>query len=211
MPGFREFMEATFVSMEQVCDSILEALELALNLPPGSFRDRCTHKNNASEFRLNYYPPISVDTLRGGKVSRIWPHFDVGLVTLLFQDGAGGLEFEDRRHPGQYIAAGCEHHSDLILNLCETMQRWTNDTLRAGLHRVTFPPGFELQAGDSMLPDRYSAAYFCRADRSIPLAPMTQFVRNGDEGVHDNITADEYHRRRIGTAYNNNNNNNISV
>ena len=202
LPGFRRHMTMLFDRMEQVSLSIMSALELALELPPGAFVDKITHQRNASEMRLNHYPPLPVSELRKGHVKRIWPHFDLGVITLLFQDGAcGGLEFQDRANQGQFARVECQARSEMVVNVSETLQRWTNDTLPAGLHRVNAP---EVPAGGrrhDVLPERYSVAYFCKADRASSVGPLRAFVDDHKEPAYEDITALEYHQRRLQSAY----------
>lgn len=206
-------MENAFDTLEKVCAAILEALETALDLPKGSFNAKCTSSDSASEFRINHYPSIPMEVIESGRVGRIWPHFDLGVITLLFQDNVGGLQFENREETAAMRANGGDtsaaeasfspvdvgRRSDLVVNISETMQRWTNDQLKAGLHRVTLPPGFQGKGLDR-LPERYSIAYFCKADRAASVGPLEQFTR-GEESRYDEITALEYHQRRLLSAY----------
>ena len=175
---------------------LLSALELALQLPQGSFVTKCTGK--ASELRLLHYPSISTRDIQKGKVSRIWPHFDLGVITLLFQDHVGGLEIQERASPtpDTFIAVGCERQSDMVVNISETLQRWTNDRLPAGLHRVTTPRGMV----DGMIPERYTVAYFCKADRNARVGSLPQFCVR-ELRKYENMTALEYHQQRLASAY----------
>jgi isopenicillin N synthase-like dioxygenase len=69
--GFREEMERFYFELEQVTADILAALEEGLGSPAGTFNNLISHEKNASELRLNHYPPIPASVLRGGQVSRI--------------------------------------------------------------------------------------------------------------------------------------------
>jgi isopenicillin N synthase-like dioxygenase len=200
LPGFRKNMEDAFETLEQVSAKIMEALEVALKLPRGAFLDRITHKGNASEMRLNHYPAIDITEIKGGSVSRIWPHFDLGVITLLFQDGVGGLEFENRAQRGTFSRVECGAPSEMIVNVSETLQRWTNDCLRAGLHRVNVPENMEDEETGT-LPERYSIAYFCKADRGASVGPLKQFVLEGTDPVYQDMKAIEYHQQRLQSAY----------
>ena len=193
-------MENAFDTLEAVAAQILEALEIAFELPSGSFLNRITHEANASELRLNHYPAIDVKEIRSGGVSRIWPHFDLGVITLLFQDGVGGLEFEDRSQSGTFERVQCGNQAEMVVNVSETLQRWTNGTLGAGLHRVNVPEDLEGKE-TGMLPERYSIAYFCKADRGASVGPLRQFVNEGVEPKYEDISAIEYHQQRLQSAY----------
>ncbi|KAL9006071.1 MAG: hypothetical protein Q9188_001198 [Gyalolechia gomerana] len=200
MPGFRGFMESWYEKMEQVAARLMEALEHAFQLAPGSFLDRMTHEKNASEARLLHYPAIEIQEINQGAVSRIWPHFDLGVITLLFQDDVEGLECEDRASADTFFSVGSNSRSEMVVNVSETLQRWTNDSLPAGLHRVTVPKSFEKREC-GMVPERYSVTYFCKADRDASVGPLPQFVSNGSEAKYDDVTAIEYHQSRLKSAY----------
>lgn len=193
-------MEEAFEKLEQISASIMEALEVAFNLPSGAFLDRMTHKDNASEMRLNHYPAIDINDIKRGGVSRIWPHFDLGVITLLFQDGVGGLEFEDREQRDTFDRVECATQAEMVVNVSETLQRWTNDTLPAGLHRVNVPHYLE-DKDVGTLPERYSIAYFCKADRGASVGPLTQFVQEGSKPMYQEMSAIEYHQQRLQSAY----------
>ncbi|KAL8742687.1 MAG: hypothetical protein Q9190_004869 [Brigantiaea leucoxantha] len=178
----------------------MEALEVALKLPEGSFLNKMTHAANSSEMRLNHYPAIDVEDIRSGRVSRIWPHFDLGVITLLFQDKVGGLEFEDRASHGTFKRVESDSLAEMVVNVSETLQRWTNGGIPAGLHRVNTPENLEgKQSGK--LPERYSIAYFCKADRTASVGPLQQFTSEGDDPLYEDISAIEYHRQRLQSAY----------
>ena len=200
LPGFRPFMESAFDSLERTAAIIMSALESALELSPGTFLSSITHAENASELRLNHYPAIPVREISSGSVSRIWPHFDLGVITLLFQDGnCSGLEFEDRSQSEEkcFNRVSCGDPQEMVVNVSETLQRWTNGKLAAGLHRVNVPQGLK---GD-VVPERFSVAYFCKADRDADIGALKEFVGNGDEKKYESISAIEYHQQRLQSAY----------
>ena len=193
-------MENAFETLEQVAARLLAALELALQLPDGAFLENITHEKNASELRQNHYPAIEVEEIKRGAISRIWPHFDLGVLTLLFQDKVGGLEFEDREEAGKFNRVQCGNPAEMVVNVSETLQRWTNGDLRAGLHKVSLPEDLEGKESGT-LPERYSIAYFCKADRAASVGPLKEFVQEGDKPKYDDISAIDYHLRRLQSAY----------
>ncbi|CAG8949079.1 hypothetical protein HYFRA_00002208 [Hymenoscyphus fraxineus] len=198
IPGFRQPMEQAFDALERVSSTIMEALEASLHLPAGTFLQKITREKNASELRMNHYPAIEVSEIRGGKVSRIWPHFDLGVITLLFQDSVGGLEFENRQQKGTFCRIQCGSTSEMVVNVSETLQRWTNDFLPAGLHRVSLPPLLE-NSEEGLIPERYSIAYFCKADRDASVGALEPFKCPNTK--YRDITALEYQQQRLESAY----------
>lgn len=193
-------MENFFEVLEGIAADIMAALELAFGLPHGVFVDLITLEGSASEIRLNHYPAIKVEEIKKGNVSRIWPHFDLGVITLLFQDEVGGLEFENRNQRGTFSRVDCSSPTEMVVNVSETLQRWTNGTLPAGLHRVNIPKNLENDDGGT-LPERYSIAYFCKADRSASVGPSKHFVLAGHDPKYEDISALEYHQKRLRSAY----------
>lgn len=113
LPGFRSFMETFYELCHEAHMDVLRALEHTLNQPPAApFGVQQLCLPNVSELRLNYYPELDVREMRSGRVNRISEHTDFGTVTLLFQDGVGGLEIEDQTNPGSYFPVECENECD---------------------------------------------------------------------------------------------------
>lgn len=159
--------------------------------------------DDPSELRLNHYPSISKHELCNKNIRRVWPHTDFGILTLLVQDSEGGLEFEDRRIPGTFIPVTSEDPSDLIVNVSDILQRWTNGVLKAGLHRVSVPRQFQVDGTveDCMLPDRYSLAFFQRPGEDKSAGPIRDFVTEERPACYDEISALEHLQRRNGLVY----------
>jgi isopenicillin N synthase-like dioxygenase len=180
--------------------AIMQALEISFAIPKGTFLNLISHKENASEMRLNHYPAIDMEEFKSGRVSRIWPHFDLGVITLLFQDLVGGLECENREQPQSFQRVHCGDEAEMVVNVSETLQRWTNNVLKAGLHRVTMP---EIMADKETgtLPARFSIAYFCKANRAASVGVLKAFVRDGEVAHYSPKSAIEYHRERLLSAY----------
>ena len=201
-PGFRSFMEDLFFTFENVAAQIMAALETGLSVPTGTFNRLITHSANASELRLNHYPAIDLAELKTGTVSRIWPHFDLGVITLLFQNRVSGLEFEDRQHGGEdkFLRVDSDDPCEMIVNVSETLQRWTNGRLLAGLHRVGLPPELDL-VEEGVLKERFSVPYFCKADRAATVGSLEEFVKAGEKPLYEDMTAIQYHQYRLESAY----------
>ncbi|KAG9241338.1 hypothetical protein BJ878DRAFT_466590 [Calycina marina] len=200
LPGFCATMECAFGAFETISEQILEALEVSLGVPRGTFFDKVTPEKSASEFRFNHYPAIDIKEINGGRVSRIWPHFDLGVITLLFQDSVGGLEFENREEKDTFSMIKCESPSELVVNISETLQRWSNDRLPAGLHRVSIPQNLANKEAGT-LPERFSMAYFCKADRDVSVGALKEFVAENSMPHYRDLSAIEYQKQRLESAY----------
>lgn len=133
--------------------------------------------------------------MRAGHTSRIAPHSDWGLIMLLFQDATGGLEVKDRTRPGAFFPVEPDDDTaEMIVNAGDTLMRWTNRRVFAGVHRVTVPEGLK-KVDEGMLPERYSVAYLLKAQRQVSIAPLRQFVSADEPARYPDISALQYHRQ----------------
>jgi isopenicillin N synthase-like dioxygenase len=137
--------------------------------------------------------------MREKNINRTSPHFDLGVITLLFQDGIGGLEIQDRDRPGAFMPVEPSVQSEMIVNIAETFQRWTSDVISASLHRVTIPESLK-EAEGGIIDERFSVVYLCKADRDASVTPLKEFVTE-KASKYGHISALEYHQQRLGLAY----------
>jgi isopenicillin N synthase-like dioxygenase len=77
---------------------------------------------------------------------------DYGSLTLLFQDGRGGLQVQSPS--GDFVDA-TPVEGAIVVNAGDLLARWSNDTIKSTIHRVVEPP---VKEADSY-PPRYSIAY----------------------------------------------------
>jgi isopenicillin N synthase-like dioxygenase len=144
MSGFREQTLRYQETMRTLGDRVLGQLALSLELPESFFA--AFYEMPAMTLRLLRYPPhpqhARANQLGAGA------HTDWGGITLLAQDGLGGLEV--RNVEGEWIAA-TPVPGTFVVNLGDLMQRWTNDVYRSNMHRVR---------NNSSSRDRYSIAFF---------------------------------------------------
>lgn len=191
-------MESYFVAAQEIGLNVMEACEVGLDLPQGTLVDRCTPA--ASELRMNHYPAVSIETLKKGITKRTWPHSDFGIITLLFQDAVGGLELEDRANPGTFVPVIRKDPHEMVINISDTFQRWSNNVIRVGLHQVTNPVHMKgMEEGE--LPERYSSVFFMKAHRQTSVGPLPQFVGPDRPARYSDITALEFHQQMTDILY----------
>jgi len=96
LPEFRPVMERYFRAANQVCEQLMGALALSLELPGDHFDPLL--EDAAATLRLLHYPPQPPQSAPGEK--GCGAHTDFGALTLLLQDDAGGLQVQaiDNRH-----------------------------------------------------------------------------------------------------------------
>ncbi|KAL2870589.1 isopenicillin N synthase family dioxygenase [Aspergillus lucknowensis] len=211
LPSFRLFMESFYEECQALHLSLLKAVALSLSLEESFLVSRCGV--NSSELRLNHYPAAKCADLQDGSMMRISSHSDFGTITLLFQDGVGGLEIESQDEAGVYIpvlpsgsssiSTGGSAGREMILNVGDCLQRWTNDRLRSANHRVTLPVGLKDAKGEgATVPNRYSIAYFGKPSREVSVAAIPELVEVGEEVKYTGaMTAWEYNQSRLLQTY----------
>jgi len=154
------------------------------------------------ELRMNYYAPISTQKLTTGKYRRAWPHTDFGMITLLFQDDAGGLEVQDRfsSKPDAFIPLPHEYPTEMLVYVSNSLEYMTNNYLKAGLHQVATPVDMQ-DVANGILPERQSIACFIKPSREANVGPMKQFITPERPRAYEDLTGLELHRVRVGKLY----------
>ncbi|KAI1108971.1 putative gibberellin 20-oxidase [Nemania sp. NC0429] len=197
--NFQPFIEKTYAKCQEVSMKIMAAMEVGLGLKNGELTELC--KDAASEIRMNHYPSIAIEKLSEGLVKRTWPHTDFGIVTLLFQDQVGGLELEDRSNPGTFVpVAPPARNGEIVVNISNTFERWTNNVIRAGVHQVTVPPAYK-GATQGSVPPRHSCVFFFKASRNTSVGPLSHFVTQDNPAQYDDVTALQYQQRMTKELY----------
>ena len=163
LEDFRAPVEAYDRAMHDFCLRLLRPLALALALPRDWF---VPHFRQPTTFlRLLHYSPQAGDAPADAFGSA--PHTDYGFITILAQDGQGGLEV--RRADGTWLAAQ-PIEGTWVVNVADMLSRWTNGRWQSTPHRVK-----NLSGGD-----RYSCPYFfdMSMDSLVEVLPTCQPARH---------------------------------
>jgi isopenicillin N synthase-like dioxygenase len=151
IPEFRAVLLPVLSACADLAEDILTALEEALEMPKLLLTRHHVRRNYT--MRLLHYPAIRGPVKDGQE--RCGEHTDWTTITLLFQEGQGGLEV--RRRTGEWISAA--PFADCVLvNIGDQLETWTAGKLVSTPHRVRA----NLSPDAAM--DRYSMALFCYAD-----------------------------------------------
>jgi len=141
LPGFREALTTYYDAVGKLGHELLRLFALALDLDEAYFLP--FHDNAHVTWRIMRYFPG--DYARGQHGTA--PHTDFGTLTLLAQDGRGGLEVYTR--DGEWI--GVPQVADsFVVNIGDLMACWSNDRFTSTAHRVLNRSG----------EDRYSIPMF---------------------------------------------------
>jgi isopenicillin N synthase-like dioxygenase len=176
-------MEDYFRAAFDLSLRLMQSLALSLDLPEDHFADFCA--DAVGLLRLLHYPQQPADPPNGQKGAGA--HSDIGAITLLLQDDAGGLQIWDERQgwvhapprPGAYI-----------VNLADLIARFTNDRYRSTRHRVINVSGR----------DRYSIPFFLDGNPDYLVSCLPSCLEPGERPHYPPVTVADYtrpaHRRR---------------
>jgi isopenicillin N synthase-like dioxygenase len=124
--GLRETVLAYMEAMTHLGHRLAAGLALALDLPESYFAERYTAEP-LTLFRIFNYPAARDPTLWG-----VGEHTDYGLLTILLQDDAGGLEVRSR---SRWVAAPPIPGS-FVCNIGDMLDRMTRGLFRSTPHRA---------------------------------------------------------------------------
>jgi isopenicillin N synthase-like dioxygenase len=154
LPGFRETVLEWMAAMTQLGHALMRGLALALGLEREYFAERHTG-DPFLLFRIFHYPAETEPVAQRWGVGE---HTDYGVLTILKQDEAGGLEVRTRSGwlavpplPGTFVC-----------NLGDMLDRMTGGRFRSTPHRVRNTSGRS----------RFSYPFFFDPSFDAPVAPL---------------------------------------
>jgi isopenicillin N synthase-like dioxygenase len=119
-----------YFAARELAQDVMKALALGLGFAEDYFYDFCYDRPSCT-LRLIHYPP----TPRTSPLERgVGAHRDFGCVTILLQDQVGGLQVQDEK-TGEWLDV-VPVPGAFVVNIGNTMMRWTNHHFTSGTHRV---------------------------------------------------------------------------
>ncbi|MGH0037177.1 MAG: isopenicillin N synthase family dioxygenase [Myxococcota bacterium] len=191
LPGFRDELVSFFEAASGLAARTLRLVQAALGLSEG-VSARHLGSPLTSTVRLNHYPvgdPVPRGERDGlpalGEVA-LGHHTDPGVLTLLLQDGTGGLQ---ALSPADGWLDVPPRAGTVVVNLADTLQVWTNDRYRAAVHRVV----------PMTRAARYSIPYFFNPALDAVIEPIAELA--GGAPRYRPFTWREFIRARIDDNY----------
>jgi isopenicillin N synthase-like dioxygenase len=158
--GLRPAVLAYIDALTALGHALVRGIALGLGLDEHWFAEHLTDDPTVL-FRIFHYPPAPDDDEGWG----VGEHTDYGLITILRQDTAGGLEVHS---PGGWVSAPPVHGS-FVCNLGDMLERMTLGRYRSTPHRVRNPSRLE----------RISMAFFFDPAWDALVIPIPGAVADG--------------------------------
>lgn len=176
LPTFRENMLRYYDAALALGRHVMHLIALSLDLPETFFDEAYRFANPA--LRIHRYPPhpkeAAFNQLGAGA------HTDWGVITILAQDGSGGLEVQNAA--GDWLRA-TPIPGTFIVNLGDMLARWSNDLYQSTMHRVL---------NNASNTDRYSMALFYNAHYGTRVECLPTCLSDGEPPRYEPCTAGEY-------------------
>lgn len=181
--GFNETFDDAFRSFERSGTALLQAIALYLGLDEFYF-DQYVQNGN-SILRSIHYPPI---THEPKSAIRAEQHEDINLITLLIGASADGLEILAKT--GEWVAV-TSLPEQIVVNVGDMLQRFTNNKLCSTTHRVVNP--------DRSLwhTSRFSIPFFLHPKGSMSLKCLESCMDDKHPKAYVDVTAGEYLDERL--------------
>lgn len=177
---------AMYRAYERLAADLMRIFAVALDLPEDYFAPLIDR--HFSILSAHHYPALT-EPPKPGQL-RTGAHTDFGALTILaMTEATGGLEARTRDGSWAPVRPG---PGELVVNLGDMMERWTNDRWVSTLHRVSNPPDLR----DAMS-RRLSIGYFMHPNYDAEIRCIPSCLGPGEQPRHPTITAGEHIRMKI--------------
>lgn len=186
VPELKEISVEVYKALEKTGQYMLRAIALYLKLPENYFDDKIKSGNSILR-PIHYFPIENPDSVPADAV-RAAEHGDINLITLLMGASADGLQV--LRRDGKWIPITALPEQ-LVVNVGDMLERFTNKTLKSTIHRVVNPPRHLMNT------PRYSIPFFMHPRSEMSLAALPSTVTKDNPKLWEDITAGEFLDQRL--------------
>lgn len=187
--GFDGALVDLYRAFERLSVDLIRIVAAALELDERTFVPLL--ERHFSIFGMHHYPVL--DSAPEAGQLRAGAHTDFGAMTILaMTEGRGGLE---ARMPDGRWAPVLPKRGDLVVNLGDMLERWTNDRWVSTLHRVVAP-----DTGDTRS-RRMSIGYFVHPNFDAEIRCVPTCLGSGEAPRYPTITAGEHIRQKIDASH----------
>ena len=180
---FNRTFDEAYRAFEKSGTALLQAIALYLGLDEHYF-DGYVHNGN-SILRAIHYPPIKHEP---ASAIRAEQHEDINLITLLVGASADGLEILTKQ--GEWVAV-TSLPEQIVVNVGDMLQRFTNNKLMSTTHRVVNPKR------ELWHTSRFSIPFFLHPRSSMNLRCLDTCVDEVHPIAYEDATAGEYLDERL--------------
>jgi isopenicillin N synthase-like dioxygenase len=188
-PGLREVWLEYYAVMERLAADLMRLFALGLGLDEGAFDH--TIDQHITNLTANFYPAVEFDPQPDQY--RKGPHSDWGTLTILYQDGTGGLEVVDRQSGGWVDVPVIP--GTFVVNIGDLMARWTNDHWNSTKHRVRIPPA------ERRATPRVSIPFFHHPNYDAVIDCLPSCTSDDDPPRYPPVTSGQYLDDRVRAVY----------
>ena len=180
---FNSTFDKAYRSFEKLGKVSLQAIALYLGLDEFYFDD-FIHNGN-SILRAVHYPPITAEPKSGIRAEQ---HEDINLITLLVGASAAGLQILTKQNEWVPVTSLPEQ---IVVNVGDMLQRFTNNKLRSTTHRVVNP------VRELWHTSRFSIPFFLHPKPSMSLRCLDTCINKDHIKAYEDTTAGEYLDERL--------------
>ncbi|KNC77205.1 hypothetical protein SARC_10324, partial [Sphaeroforma arctica JP610] len=177
--NFNEVIKTYCASVTELVRGMMQLTAHSLGAPPTFFDEHYEGLKFDGFLKLSWYPKQDPKPSPGQ--IRYGSHTDYQCLTVLKVEDVPGLQVQIG---GEWVSVPYIEGA-FIINVGDTLRRWTNGILSSNLHRVVNP---ESQSDDG----RLSIVFFTGPHSDTPIIPYEGWIKKGETAKHSPITAGEY-------------------
>ncbi|KAF3904449.1 hypothetical protein ABW21_db0209859 [Orbilia brochopaga] len=185
LPEIKQPVTDYFNSMVRLGKKLFQLFALSLDLDEHHFDDMVSGKG--AVMRLLHYPPQRDENIDLNQLG-IGAHSDYECFTMLAQDDVPALQVLNAE--GEWVAA-VPIEGTFVVNVGDSMARWTNDLYLSTIHRAINRSGAR----------RYSVPFFFGVDYDSTIEVLESCTSETRPPKYKPINAGQYIKQRLNETY----------